>query len=712
MALSDAVGLRGGVGLDSYGRFEDWADFSTPGVVRIRVGKVELGQGVLTALAQIAAEELEVDLDQVEIPPLSTDVGPDHGGTTASRSISSLGARLGRACASIRQLLVGEALGRLGEAADVVTIDRGVVMAPSGAAISYWDIVAGGYPPIGSTLAVADRRPPATYRIIGTDAARVDLPAKISGAPSFVQDIAFDGMLHGRVVRPPGPAARFVGLSDGFTSDGDGAVVIDGDFLGVVAESEVAAVRAAGQLARAASWEEFDTLPDEADLVGFIQSAPAETTVVHESVDEGAAATAVQRRRMQFSKPYIAHASIGTGTAVAVWEGSQLRVWAASQHVYRLRKALADAFGIELENVVVTHVMGAGCYGHNSADDVAYDAARLAQHAHGRPVRVCWSRQDELSWSPLGSAMSAEVEAGVDPRGRVVTWRSRVWSNGYVGRPASAGPPALLGHALTAGGTPIPVSTDSGSDQAAGSVRNALPPYTIPDVRITRHLLKEMPLRTSALRSLGAFFNVFVAESCMDELAGMAGVDPLSFRLTHLDDERARAVLRDAAGRAGWPRQTPPDSSMGMGLGYARYKNSGGYCAVVAQVDAEHDLKLVRLTVAVDVGQAVNPDGVASQVEGGAVQAASWTLKEQVRFDRRRILSTDWETYPILTFSEVPPVAVHVIQRTEEPSLGAGEISLGPTAAAIGNAVADAVGVRVTDLPITRARIIEAIENE
>jgi CO/xanthine dehydrogenase Mo-binding subunit len=307
--------------------------------------------------------------------------------------------------------------------------------------------------------------------------------------------------------------------------------------------------------------------------------------------------------------------------------------------------------------------------------------------------------------------MVVDVTAGLDADGRLVSWEADIWSQGHTSRPGFAGAPGLLAAAHVAEPHPMPAPVDPPPERGGGGSRNAVPGYTVPRRRITGHRLQQVALRSSSLRTLGAYTNVFAIESMVDELALAAGSDPLDFRLAHLADDRGRAVLLAAAERAGWAGRAR-DGDTGFGLGYARYKDKGAWCAVVAEVEARSELRLRRLTLAVDVGRVVNPDGVRNQIEGGAVQAASWTLKERVRFDRTRITSTDWESYPILRFAETPQVDVVLLDRPDQPSLGSGEAAQGPTAGAIGNAVADALGVRVRDLPLTADRVISAIDRE
>ncbi|MGN9912469.1 molybdopterin cofactor-binding domain-containing protein [Phytohabitans sp. LJ34] len=637
-------------------RLSGWVRLAPDGCFEIRVGKVELGQGILTALAQIAADELDVPLDRVRMVPAGTAEGPDEGITAGSLSVADSGAALRQACAEVRAL----------RAAGATT----------------WDRDADGS---------ARPKSAADLRVVGTSVPRLDLPDKVAGRPRYVHDLRLPGLLYGRVVRPPSRGARLVSVGPGVDA------VVDGSFLGVVAATETEADRAASTLAQAAVWDEADTLPDEDALPSFLRAGPLETS----TVVAGAAVSG--GFRASYSRPFLAHASIAPSCAVAQWDGERVRVWSHTQGPHPLRRAIAQALGLPPSRVEVSHVEGAGAYGHNGADDAAFDAVLLARTVPGRPVLVRWSRRDELTWAPFGSAMVADVAATVDGDGMVTAWSYDVWSQGHVSRPGYAGSPGLLAAAHLEEPHPLPPPADPPLERGAGIARNAVPVYAFPERSIRAHRALRAPLRSSSLRSLGAFLNVFAIESFMDELALAAGRDPLAHRLAHLTDPRARAVLLAAAELGGWGGDN-------RGIGLARYKERGAYCAVVAEVEAEQDIRVRRLAIAVDVGRVVNPDGVRNQIEGGAVQAASWTLKERVRFDRRRVTSVDWESYPILRFSEVPRVDVALLDRPDEPSVGAGEAAQGPTAAAIGNALAAALGVRVRDLPLTRERVVAAID--
>ena len=550
--------------------------------------------------------------------------------------------------------------------------------------------------------------PPVARRLVGTSAARLDLPDKVAGLPRFIADLRLPGQLVGRVVRPPSPGAELLDAGASAVQGSGCVLVVDGSFLGVVGADELSVGRAADRLRAAATWKERPDLPDEDDLGAFLRAGPHEDVVV--LAEEPAPSTGEGRRlRASYSRPFLAHASIAPSCGVARWEDDgSLSVWSHSQGVHRLRDAIAQALEIDASRVVVEHTQNAGCYGHNAADDAAFDAVLLARAVPGRPVMVQWSRRDELAWGPFGPAMTADVEAEVDDEGLIRSWTYDVWGQGHTARPGYAGVPGLLAAAHLDRPLPHPGATDPPLVAGGGTARNAVPAYDVGPRRVTAHRVLDSPVRSSALRALGAHLNVFAIESFVDELARAAGRDPLAYRLDHLSDPRGRAVLEVAAGTAGWGR--PLADGVGLGIGFARYKGTGAYCAVVAEVEAERSVRVRRLTVAVDVGLVLNPDGVRNQIEGGAVQATSWTLKERVRFDRTRVTSDDWETYPVLRFSEVPPVEVVLVDRPDLPSVGAGEAAQGPTAAALANALDAALGVRVRDLPLTAEAVVDAID--
>ncbi|WGD54968.1 molybdopterin-dependent oxidoreductase [Bradyrhizobium sp. CB1650] len=695
------------VSLAANPKLSSWARFTDEGQVAISPGKVEIGQGIVTALAQIAADELDVDIGRIQMIRASTARSPNEGVTSGSLSIQQSGRALRQVCAEVRQLFLVAASERLGVDASHLDVNDGTISGPGNVRTSYWEL-AGEVSLDRDATPGAPAKLAATRGVAGHSVQRVDIPDKVFARPRFIHDRALPGMLHGCVLRPDISGARLTGLDEAAARAVPGLVAIarDGGFAGVVAETEAAAESALKALRKGATWSAGEPLPDEDDLAGFLRSQPVETSIIDTRTSAGASKPARTVRR-QYTRPYIAHASIAPSCAMAQWDGDRVHIWTHSQGVYLLRADLAIVLKLPAESIIVEHTEGAGCYGHNAADDVALDAVLLARAA-GRPVRVQWSRHDEMAHAPFGAAMAIEIEADLDADNEILGWRHAIWSNGHAARPGRAAQPALLAATEIANPYPRMISSNPPAANGGGGDRNAVPLYDLPAWTITSHRLLTMPVRTSALRTLGGQGNVFAIESLLDEIAALRGEDPIEFRLRHLRDERAKDVIRAAARRAQWKPQKR--TGVGHGVGFARYKNTGAYCAAIAEIEGADDVRVKRLTLAVDVGEVINPDGVINQIEGGAIQATSWVLKERVRFDRTHITSTAWTDYPILTFSEVPAVDVEIIQRPEIEPVGAGEAAPGPVTAAIANAVFDCLGVRVRDLPITRDRIIAAME--
>ncbi len=707
-------------------RLSQWLTFLPDGRVQVTSGKVEIGQGILHALVQIAAQELRLPVQAIEALPASTAFSPNEAVTSGSLSVQDSGTAIRHACRQVRALFVAHAAEKFGLLASDIQVVDGVFMHGSRTLCCYGDVCRDVS--LDREALPEDALP---VNVGGpTDAAlRPDLWRKFLGHADFIQDLEWPGLLHGRMVRPPNLQATLNETAWAQAVQRVQAmpkvqgVYRDGLQIGVLALSEAAATQAADQLIAdlvdAQAWTTPPVLPDADHLQDWLRQSPLQTRTVHAAGDEWAKAQAQTVRTLQadYNRGYVQHASMSPSCALAHWQGDALKVWSHSQGIFNLRRDLALAFACAPEQVTVQHVQGAGCYGHNGADDVAFDAAWLARFADGQPVRVLWSRHDEMAWSPLGPAMSVRLQAGLDAQQCLSFWQHTVWSQGHGTRPGRQPTPALLGSWLTANPFPVLMAENAAMSVGGGSERNAVPPYTLPALEVVNHRVMDMPMRVSALRALGAHVNVFAAESFMDEIAFATGQDPLALRLAYLEDPRARAVLQQAAAESNWAQRdtaktaaTSTDGEWGLGLAFARYKNTGAYCAVVAEVVVAERVHLKHLWVVADVGHVVDADGASNQLEGGAIQAASWTLLEAAKFDRQRLLSVDWEQYPILRFDDVPEVSVSLIDTGEHASLGAGEASVGPCAAAIGNAVFHALGVRVRDMPMTPEQIVKAID--
>lgn len=689
-----------------------WLRIDPDGSVTIFSGKIELGQGIGTALTQIAADELDIDLKRINIIHGDTALTPNEGQTAGSQSVQDSGTAVRFACAEAREILFSAAAAKLGASPADLRVSDGTITGPGSATATYWDL-AGEIDLKKEVTGKAIPKSSAEHKWVGKSIPRRDIPKKFTGGAAYVQDVRLPRMVFGRVVRPPSPAATLVSVDQVAVRSMPGvvAVVRDGDFLAVAAEREEQAIRAREAMAKSAVWKESATLPPAGDalydqMVGL--QVPGQVMAEKTSATAAPAAKSFEAR---YTRPFQAHGSIGPSCAVAQWEDGKLHVWTHSQGVYPLRGDLATALGIPASSIRCTHAEGSGCYGHNGADDVALDAALLARATAGRPVKLQWMREDEFMWEPYGSAMVMKLSGALDAQGNIVSWSHELWSHPHSRRPGQS----KGAHTLASRHLEKPVGFEPVADvplPAGGADRNAIPLYDIPNVKVTKHFIQESPLRTSALRTLGAYANVFALESFMDEMAAAADVDPVEFRLRHMKDPRARAVIEATAQRAGWRPNWRGDGSSGWGFAFARYKNLACYCAVAAEVSVDRksgQVRVKRAVSGVDVGQVVNPDGVINQIEGGLIQSTSWTLKEAVSFDRTRVKTRSWADYPILRFEEVPQVDVVVLNQPTQPFLGVGEGSQGPTAAAIGNAIANATGRRMRDLPFTPARVMRAL---
>jgi nicotinate dehydrogenase subunit B len=697
--------------LDKFPMLDSWIGIDGKGRVTVFTGKVELGQGIKTALVQCAAEELDVDVETVTLVTADTERTPNEGYTAGSHSMQDSGTAILNAAAQVRAVLIELAATRLNLPVDQLHAKSGSVLADDGRSVAYKDLVTGQdfHRAAQPTSPLKD---PKSFTVIGKSMPRVDIPGKLTGAPSYVQDLRPDRMLHARVVRPPEYSAELTQVDFAAVEKMPGVVKVvrDGSFLAVAAEGEFQAIGAMQALSEAARWQQSPNLPDPSTIYNFIQALPSrDITILNQGTPGQQGARTLSAT---YHRPYHLHGSIGPSCAVALYDAGRLTVWTHSQGVFPLRNSLADMLHMPQSQVHCIHVEGSGCYGHNAADDVAADAALIARAIPGRPIRVQWMREDEHGWEPFGPIMISRAAASIDAEGKLLSWQYDVWSNTHSMRPAGPAGNLLAARYLEKPfpqPAPQPIPMPEG-----GGDRNAIPLYTVPNGRVVNHFIPQMPLRVSALRGLGAYHNIFSIESFMDELAEIAKVDPVEFRLRHLDDPRARDVIKKVVDEFGWnsANATLP-KGRGRGFAFARYKNLAAYCAIALELDVEHEsgeVKLGRVVAAVDSGQAVNPDGIRNQIEGAIVQSASWTLYEEVTFDRSAITSRDWSSYPMIRFPAVPEsVAVHVIDRPGERFLGTGEAAQGPTAAAIANAVAHATGAHIRQLPLSATRIKAAI---
>ena len=735
-----------------------WLALGPDGRVQAFSGKVDLGQGISHALRLIVAEELRLAPEQIDMVPASTQLSPDEAVTSGSLSVQHSGSALRCAAAHWREACRHDMAERLGVTPSEVRCQDGQFFVTSQGVndasnpmprASYaelsspvmWDC---SIEPWHAQVAHAALDLNGTCPAPATSSRRPDVAAKVFGEFEYIHDRVMPGvshpMCHGMVFRPGTLSAEVIehemqGLASRLQATaGVLHVIRSGLLLGVLTETE----RVLGTIAQTVEegaaqgqfWRCDAQVPDPLDFGGWLKKQNLDTTVVVDTSPQADAdgyedgnkdCSQHPRVLAEFQRPFVQHASIGLCCALAQWTDGpsdpNLEVWTHSQGIYNLRRDLALALSLPAEQVHVSHVEGAGCYGHNGADDVAWDAAWLATQVPGRPVRVQWTRQAELGHAPLAPAMVVRVEAGLGADGLLREWTQTVWGHGHGTRPGRGQTPALLGAWQTADPSPVTLAVNAAMAVGGGSERNAQPPYDIPSLKVVNHRVLNMPFRVSAMRALGAPVNVLAAESVMDELAHQQSQDPLAFRLAHLsgpDHARAAAVLQKAADMAGWAQAKPDNApeGWGRGLAYARYKNTGAFCAVVVELVVAEKVKLHKLWVAADLGHVVDADGAINQLEGGALQAASWALCEAAQLSPQGITSNDWTRYPILKFSDMPEVSVALMPVAVHASLGAGECSSGPTCAAIANAIFDAIGVRVRSMPFTPDNLMRAIDND
>ncbi len=696
--------------LNSTRMLDAWIRIHANQSVTLLVGKVELGQGILVAVSQVCADELDVAIERIQIISGDTALVPNEGVTAGSFSMPNCATAVRFAAAEVRSILLELAAAKLNTPAANLTVQDGAISAGA-QKTSYWELVSSQTLNREATGLVKPK-PAGQHRYIGQSIQRPDLRAKMLGESIFVQELRPKGLLFGHVVRPPTYLAKLSGVQlDGAEKmPGVVKVVRNGSFLGVIARREEQALAAAKALASSAQWQVEKALPGTEGIYDWLRTTKPNKIITTKDQPrgpvDGRLEAPTRTLRASYQRPYQMHAAIGTSAAVAtLGADGVLVIQTHSQSVFETSQAIAKMLGMAPAQVRCQHVQGSGCYGHNLADDAAADAALLAVAVPGQPVRLQYTREQEHLWEPYGSAMVVDLQAGVDAQGNVLDWNLELWSTPHGTRP-NGDPGNLLSARYLEKPFAMPLPINAGGPNFAAD-RNAVALYEFPGQKVLTNFITDMPLRASSHRGLGAYANIFAIESFLDELALTAQADPVEYRLRFQKDDRARAALTQAAEAFGWAtwRKAP---GRGRGIAFARYKNIAGYCAVALEVEVNRNtgaIKVTRAVASADVGHIVNPDGVINQIEGGLVQSLSWTLKEEVKFDDTRVLSSNWAGYPILKFSEVPPVQVVLINRPGAPFLGTGEASQGPTAAALANAVFDATGVRFRRLPLTPERV-------
>jgi len=669
------------------------------GTVVVYCGKVDLGQGLRVAIPQMAAEELGVGFEHILLVEGDTALTPDQGSTSGSRGITQGGVQIRQAAATAREALLRAAGERMGKAAAELEIVDGTARPKNGGeGVAIGELVRNGRfdLKIDPKAKVKD---PARYTIVGKPLPRPDVPGKVTGRHAYVHDLVVEGMLHARVIRPPSVGAKLIEVDEGSLRSIPGARVVRREsFLAVVADDEWDAIRAAGALR--ARWSESASLIGQSAVRSWMRAGPfeGEEFLVRKGDAKQALGAAAKRLAAEYYWPMQSHASMGPSCAVADVRDGKATVWSASQATHKFRETCARMLGLQRAAVRVIYVDGSGCYGMNGHDDAAADAA-LVSAAVGRPVRVQWTREDELGWDPKGPPQLLDLEGALDADGKITAWRTQMWLPKATDRLPNM---PLLGPA--AAGLAVPGALGTGLLSQNGN-----PPYAVAHQEVVVHWLTDSPLRPSNLRAPGKVANGFAIESFTDELAAEAKRDALEFRLAGLTDPRGIEVLKRTAKLIDWQSHPAPvPGGVGRGIAYLHYKNNETYVATAIEVEVDRAsgaIRVRRVACAHDCGLVINPDALRQQIEGCILQTLSRSLHEEVSFDRMRVTSVDWKSYPILTFPEVPDIAIELIDRPSEPPLGAGEAATTTVAAALANAVFDACGVRLRTVPFTRERI-------
>jgi CO/xanthine dehydrogenase Mo-binding subunit len=677
--------------------------FHADGSVTLYTSKVDVGTGLRVAMSQMVAEEVGIPVERITVVEGDTALTPNQGGTGGSSGIPVGGVGVRQAAATARQAILNLAAEQLKRPASDLTLTDGVVRpAVGGQSISVGTLIGGKR----LELQVDPKAPlkdTSQYTIVGKPILRPDVPGKCTGQHVYVQDFTVPGMLHGRVIRPPAIGAKLVSVDEtSIRNIPDVRVIRMENFLAVVAKDEWAAVRAASELK--AAWTEWQGLPGSEDLARHVHESALDRdeALVSRGDPAAALATAAKQFSATYTWPCQSHASLGPSCAIADVRADGTTIWTASQGTYGMRANFAKVFGIPEDKLRVVYLDGSGSYGGNGNDDAAADALLLSRKLE-RPVRVQWMRQDEHGWDPKGPPQVLDLRGGIDAEGHIVAWDTEMWLPTTV-----PGNRPLL--AADAAGIP------QAHGQGAGAIsQNGDPPYAASNVRVVVHWLKETPLRPSNLRAPGKIANVFAVEGFTDEMAAEAGIDSVEFRLRGLTDQRTIDVLRRAAEMIGWqsrpspnPRRAQGDLLVGRGVGLVHYKQAENYVAVATEVvvdPASGRINVRRVTCAHDCGLVINPDGLRNQIEGCIVQTLSRALHEEVKFDRSRVTSVDWASYPILTFPEAPSIEVALLDRPSLPPFGAGEAATAPVAAALANAIFDATGIRLRSVPFTPDRV-------
>jgi len=694
--------------LKKYPKIKHWINKSKNNKLIIFSGKVEIGQGILFAFQQLVSKNLDFSFDEIEVTCASTDTHPNEAVTSGSLSVQDSGLTLKIVCANLLYFSEQKFVSERGIKKINIEYSKGVFSQNDGYSKNLIDLIDDEL--LEKTIDINIPKFEFIKDINDTNEFKnLDLLKKLEGKYIFINDLEIEGMLYGLVLHPKTIKGKlneenFILFQKFiFKKFNIIKIVNDGNLVGVISTKKIELLKIEKNLDQYSLWNESELdLPLNGQYETWLKSQKSLKLNISKSIDI-LLNTNTKSKSLNISRPFLTHASIGLCCAIATWSKDHISVISHSQGIFNLRHDLALAFDLAEDKINVTHHPGAGCYGHNGADDVAYDAVWLARYVPEQPLRVEWSRAQEMSIAPLSPAMFVELEATIDSNGKICAWNCEIWSQAHGTRPGRDKTPALLGSWQTNAPFAISQPVNAPEINGGGADRNSRPIYEIEHLEINLNDIKEMPVRVSALRSLGGHINVFAIESMMDELANLASIDPIEFRLNHLKNSRAKDVLNTVKKLSSWSNKSRiKKEGEGRGIGFAQYKNTGAFCAVVAEVKLTDHIEVIKIYICADVGAIVSEKGVLNQLEGGSIQAISFSLFEETQLSKNGVNSTDWSKYPIIGFKDIPLIQTELIHNEQNPSVGAGECSIGPTAAAIANAVFDAIGIRFSKMPFNK----------
>ena len=710
--------INTGASVKDYNKVSDWLSFEIPNKIKISSGKVDIGQHISTTLALICSRELGIDINSIFVNKLNTDITPNEGITASSLSVPNSGTAIRSASIIFKKNFLDFAAKSLNLNINNINLEDGVAKDPnSNASISFWDF--------SKTEEFLKLSIPEIIEI--EDQKNFDhsshvetkfINSIVKGEYKFLHDLRFDDMLHARIVRPPSYFHKFLSINKAiykYLKDHNLKLYIKNSFIAVLGNDEFEVIKSLNRIKNSIEWEQVNKLAND-KIFNLIDQNSKDSLIVkrggeafHENIPEIKSYNNVDHKTLtsEFNKPYLMHGSIGPSASCSFYKNGKFIIYSHSQAIYALKSILSNAFNLKEKNITLHFMPGAGCYGHNGADDVTYEAALLSKEFENKYVLLKWTREDENCWEPYGSASKNKLTATLDKNNKIIYWSSEAYSDTYLTRPMVGKLEYFVSQRFINNDfKKYKVEPRTGAHM--GIHRNLDPIYNFKETRLVKNLVHDLPLRTSALRTLGAFANTTATETFMDDLCIEANIDPFEFRINHLDDNRAIDLLNDL--KIQMEKDKPSENGF-RGIAFSRYKNSASYCAVGVELTVSDnvEVELKQAWISVDAGEVAFKEGIEAQVEGGFIQAASWSLYEQVNFDNNEILSKDWDGYKIIEFDNIPLINTSVINRVGFPYLGVGEAVAGPTGASISNALKRALGERIKSMPFSQENITKQL---